>query len=602
MELANLPCADQPTEAEIRQQLDRIFASAEFHSPQRGRAFLQFIVDETLAGRSEFLKAFTIANIVFGRNVSFDAQNDPVVRIEAGRMRRALERYYLIVGRNDRVVVTIPKGGYVPSFTYAESGKATSPQPLSDTVLAKETGSAARPPSPAPLVTPPSRSWVKYALPAGAFLAALAVVAHTPLTSLLAPMLGASHPTAVTDASPPKILVEQFQNGAGSEATSDMAQGLRDEVIGQLVKFKDIVVIANPAATDESTTEEPRYALQGSVRLEENQLRSLVRLVRTADGAVVWANSYDGDMRSQGIFEIQEDIAQRVATTVAQPYGTIFQTDAGALAQERTSGSFDSYACTLAYYSYRMSMSATSHEAAKDCLQKATQRNPNEATYWALLSLTNLDEFRFAFKLGRPSSPAPLQRAVEAAQKAISIDPQNSRALQALMLVSFFENDIDTALRAGAAAYAANPNDAEVAGEYGLRLSMSGKWQSGCELVSSAVNKSAGPKGYYEVGMALCAFMRGDLQAAELWSRMSDLEYNPMHRLVLLSILGAAGKRDEGKQQQDWLQANAPALMKNIRKEVSIRLQRKEDQERFFAGLRAAGTPVASSDTPVSTQ
>lgn len=42
--------------------------------------------------------------------------------------------------------------------------------------------------------------------------------------------------------------------------------------------------------------------------------------------------------------------------------------------------------------------------------------------------------------------------------------------------------------------------------------------------------------------MALCAFMRGDLQAAELWSRMSDLEYNPMHRLVLMSILGAQGK------------------------------------------------------------
>ncbi|NLS08164.1 hypothetical protein HGP14_33765, partial [Rhizobium sp. P32RR-XVIII] len=130
------------------------------------------------------------------------------------------------------------------------------------------------------------------------------------------------------------------------------------------------------------------------------------------------------------------------------------------------------------------------------------------------------------------------------------------------------------------------------AGEYGLRLAMSGRWQSGCELVSSAVNKNAGPKGYYEVGMALCAFMRNDIQAAELWSRMSDLQYNPMHRLVLLSILGAAGKTADAKQQQDWLEVHAPELMRNIRREIALRLQRPEDQQKLFSGLRALGIAI----------
>jgi TolB-like protein len=600
MELANLTCAGagEPTETEIREQLDRIFASAEFHSPQRGRAFLQFIVDETLAGHSEFLKAFTIANVVFGRNVSFDAQNDPVVRIEAGRMRRALERYYLIVGYADRVIVTIPKGGYVPSFNFADSVKTSGAPPTSEPDSAGALEPVVHQRSTAWVANDSRRLWIWYGLPAAAAFLALAAFGQVPLKSFLA-----SPQTAMTDATPPKVLVERFWNPSGSDDVSDIAEGMRDEIIGQLVKFKDIVVIANlPATNSDVPTEEPRYALQGSVRIEDSKFRSLVRLVRRADGAVVWANNYDGDVRPQGVFHIQEDIAQRIASTVAQPYGTIFKTDAGSLAREPAKGSFDSYACTLAYYSYRMSMDSRSHDAARDCLQRATLRHPNEATDWALLSLTYLDEFRFRFKLGPPASPAPLQLAADSARRAVSIDSQNARALQALMLVSFFENDIDTALRAGAAAYAANPNDAEVAGEYGLRLSMSGKWQSGCELVSSAVNKGAGPKGYYEVGMALCAFMRGDLQAAELWSRMSDLEYNPMHHLVLLSILGTAGKIDEGRKEQDWLQSNAPVLMKNIRKEVSMRLQRSEDQERFFAGLKASGTFVASSDTPVSSQ
>lgn len=96
--------------------------------------------------------------------------------------------------------------------------------------------------------------------------------------------------------------------------------------------------------------------------------------------------------------------------------------------------------------------------------------------------------------------------------------------------------------------------------------------------------------------MALCAFMRGDTQAAELWSRMSDLNYNPMHRLVLLSILGTLGKTAEAKEQLDWIELRSPALIPNVRREVARRLARTEDQERFLAGLKAAGLPVSDDE------
>jgi adenylate cyclase len=60
---------------------------------QRTRNFLRYVTEETLAGRAERIKAYSIAMEVFGRDQTFDAQNDPVVRIEAGGLRRALERY-----------------------------------------------------------------------------------------------------------------------------------------------------------------------------------------------------------------------------------------------------------------------------------------------------------------------------------------------------------------------------------------------------------------------------------------------------------------------------------------------------------------------------
>jgi hypothetical protein len=103
---------------EIRSEIKRIVESADFAMPERARKFLTYIVNETLAGRADRIKAYSIAIEVFGRSASFDAQSDPVVRIEAGRVRRALEHYYLTAGQDDPIIITIPKGGYVPNFTW----------------------------------------------------------------------------------------------------------------------------------------------------------------------------------------------------------------------------------------------------------------------------------------------------------------------------------------------------------------------------------------------------------------------------------------------------------------------------------------------------
>ncbi|TCU40096.1 hypothetical protein [Rhizobium azibense] len=571
----------RPTAEEVCQQVDRILSSDEFHSPNRGRSFLKFIVSETLAGRSEFLKAFTIANEVFGREVSFDAQNDPVVRIEAGRIRRALERYYLVAGQADDILITVPKGGYVPHFEYAHDSRgAASPAQSPDVSQGIGSGNQEK-------ASSGSRpSILLMALVMGAVLVTVAAVLYIAFAPALFVSRGPLSGRSPGEASEPKVVVEAFA-GSGVPNAVEIAHGLRDEVISQLAKVDDIIVVADPSRT--GRTAAAGYALQGNVQLDGSRLRSVARLVRQSDGAVIWANNYDADLRTQSKLAVQADIAQQISTAVALPYGAIFQADTGTIARQPQSGDWDTYACTLAYYSYRRSMNTHSHDTALDCLQRATQRFPNSATSWALLSLTYLDEMRFRHKLGTSSPAQPLELASSAAERAAALAPDNARALQALMLVSFFKDDIDKALQAGAAAYAMNPSDTEVAGEYGLRLAMSGKWQSGCELVSSAINKNAGPKGYYEVGMALCAFMRNDMKAAELWSRMSDLQYNPMHRLVLLSILGAAGKMAEAKQEQDWLAAHAPDLMNNIRRDITLRLQRPEDQEKFFNGLRASG-------------
>src|SRR3954464_13662501 len=116
----------------IQDALQHVLASRDFGNSDRKRRFLKFVVQETLAGHAGRIKAYAIALDVFDRDPSFDPGADPVVRIEAGRLRRCLEHYYLTEGHEDPLLIMIPKGGYVPQFTLRESGSPCLPQILGD--------------------------------------------------------------------------------------------------------------------------------------------------------------------------------------------------------------------------------------------------------------------------------------------------------------------------------------------------------------------------------------------------------------------------------------------------------------------------------------
>ena len=105
---------DLPTA--VRAELRRIISSSAFEASDRNRRFLEYVVEETLAGRSDRIKGYCIATQVFGRDANFNATNDPVVRMEARRIRRALERFYLLDDCDGLVRIAMPKGGYVPEF------------------------------------------------------------------------------------------------------------------------------------------------------------------------------------------------------------------------------------------------------------------------------------------------------------------------------------------------------------------------------------------------------------------------------------------------------------------------------------------------------
>src|SRR5438045_8657834 len=102
-------------------QLNRILPGKAFRQADRLKRFLSFIVEETLAGRGERLKEFVVGVEVFGKDESFDPRNDPIVRVQARRLRAQLARYYREEGPGDDLVIELPKGGDGPTFRTLKS-------------------------------------------------------------------------------------------------------------------------------------------------------------------------------------------------------------------------------------------------------------------------------------------------------------------------------------------------------------------------------------------------------------------------------------------------------------------------------------------------
>jgi hypothetical protein len=111
------------------EQLEKILHSRTLQNSENLKAFLRFVVEKTLADEGVQLKEYTIATEVFGRKSDYDPRIDSVVRVQAGRLRTKLQEYYTVEGKNDQIVIDLPKGHYHPVFNcpYAESGLEISP-------------------------------------------------------------------------------------------------------------------------------------------------------------------------------------------------------------------------------------------------------------------------------------------------------------------------------------------------------------------------------------------------------------------------------------------------------------------------------------------
>jgi len=104
------PHAAEPSNADILQQLERVVASKHFRNSRRYPAFLRFVVEHTLAGKTDVLKERTLGTEVFDRPSDYDTNADPIVRVTAGEVRKRIAQYYQDPGHEEELRIDLPLG------------------------------------------------------------------------------------------------------------------------------------------------------------------------------------------------------------------------------------------------------------------------------------------------------------------------------------------------------------------------------------------------------------------------------------------------------------------------------------------------------------
>ncbi len=315
-----------PSPGDVRAELERILASSDFQGPNKRGALLRYLVEESLAGRGDLLKGFTIASAVFGRDVTFDAQSDPVVRLAARRLRTALDVYYGTTGAQDPLRISIPKGHYRAAFETRDELSAdppvrvaADPEPGDLAGGADTRGGAPRPP--AAHGPGASRSIGRGLV---LLMSCITVAAGTWTWA----MRGGE-----TVAGPrPAVLVVPFE-ALGTKADDRfLASGITQELITRLMRFPALRLYAVPAGARGVANAHPAvlgrelgvaYVVSGSVASSDSVIRVGVQLADARTGEILWSETYDREVTPGALLAVRGDLAAQVAKAIGQPNGVV---------------------------------------------------------------------------------------------------------------------------------------------------------------------------------------------------------------------------------------------------------------------------------------
>jgi tetratricopeptide (TPR) repeat protein len=540
--------AELQERAEIEAELARVLASPEFVKNRGAAHFLKFVVEETLAGRGDRLKAFTIATQALARKDTFDSQADSAVRVQALRLRKLLAAWYEGPGAQAPLRIELKPGTYKPAFLRAQAGE---PDPAA-----------------------PRRFWDRFRLWSGPrswswrrFGRAQALGLAFFLPALLGLMTAPASPPAsnMVNAPPiPSLRVDADRGGA----LADLAHALE-------VEFSafDNVIVRKPGGEDQ-----PREPNAYALALRALDRDFAAELLRLSDRTVVWA----GRFPTPGDAGARARQARELAQTLGDAYGVI---DLDAL---RLLTDFDGmprgFNCTLNAFTFLKIQSMERLRVARACLEIAVGVNARDDDARAMLAIVLVFHYFFA-PPGRDPR-ADLARADLLAQQAFALAPLRARSYFARFLTAFARGRFDEAFRDARAALALNGNSSLFLRGVGSAYILRGDVDAGMKLAAPLIETVSDESAALGV-MALGHELRGETrQAAQLLARPGASE-RALALILQISLCGADASCAHSPLAA--LRRNFPGVAQDIAAALDRMGMAEPVKARLLPGLRAAG-------------
>jgi adenylate cyclase len=570
--------ADDLGPADIRAELDRMAVSDVFLKSPQLVSFLRFVVESTLHGKQDRIKAYTIGVEVLRRDTKFDPQLDPIVRVEATRLRRTIERYYATAGAGDPVIIDLPRGSYIPTFRRRE------------TVI--------RHPAQAPNKFDRLFGIVR----ARPFLAGTAVLSLIVVGIALGILLRqATHLITVASEQRsgnglPIVVLAPFTVAGSPGPSTISATALLEKMRDAFVRFESVNIVSAPkevAGTDAvSQPLEPRsdYRFQGFINyLQDGATTVQVRLLDTQDGADVWSKTFDRIEPRQDANAVEESIVLATSATLFQPFGVIH-------ARERVkhlaTGEGDPrYRCVIEASESLRSFDPDRQLRAQACLERITAEAPSFALGFRYLAVIYLRGYQFGVGSQADGGPT-LEKALLAARRAVELQPESSRGYNTLASIYLASGEVAQAFAASDRAVALNIYDMAVLGDYGGRMIAAGEIDRGIALLHRTAGTGTVRPATHHFYLFLGNYLKGNLADATYEANQLTSNTNPLGLLARALTAAQSGDHEKAINLLDRLVVLQPTWRSDPRGQLEKLFPTPAIVDRLAGDLVAAGLPA----------
>lgn len=476
-------------------QLEKILASPEFSRGKRLEQLLRYITKKAINDDLHQVKQYTIAVEAFGCSIDFDPQSNPMVRIVAKRLRRALHSYYSSAGIKDPLLIEIPKGAYTPLF------KENSQTPVSNAAVS---------------------------------------INSTPKLS--------PHPECRANSSP-SIAVIKFSCLDSSNEAEFISSGLTEEIIISLARFPEFRVVGplyreildkQDIGNREITQKyKVRFLLEGTIRVRDEKLRLTVKLKDTFNNVHAWGDIIDCNMQDGSLIECETHIVNSISSVIADNFGVINSILFDDVVKNNRHTN-ESYKGILLFHHYIQMLDQHSYINALTQLEANAANKQNDPLSLAMLGDILVTSYFLGYE-----NPLILDRIESLVRKAVALDSRCQHAQFLMAMVYFARLQRDKFLETAEKAHRLNQNNAGLSAALAMHTWMAGERNKGMELMVSAIDLNPHHPGWYNILPLLYSYKNSDYETAlskALDFNSPDIYLDSLFRTAIYSKLNSTEK------------------------------------------------------------